>query len=88
LSDREQVGNVIGLKLLPRLIDISDWCAGFFGALTWFWSASGPGSNVASTMFEIEARRRSHLPLRGSWRLVDQRTAVDKPDHRHFEIRS
>jgi hypothetical protein len=25
---------VIGLRLLPRLIDISDWCAGFFGELT------------------------------------------------------
>jgi hypothetical protein len=34
LYDRNQAGKVIGLRLLPRLIDISDWCAGFFGALT------------------------------------------------------
>jgi hypothetical protein len=34
IYDREQAGKVTGLRLLPRLIDISDWCAGFFGALT------------------------------------------------------
>jgi hypothetical protein len=33
IYDRKQAGKVIGLRLLPRLIDISDWCAGFFGAL-------------------------------------------------------
>jgi hypothetical protein len=30
----DQEGNVAGLRVLGRLIDISDWCAGFFGALT------------------------------------------------------
>jgi hypothetical protein len=57
-----QEGHAAGLRVLPTLIVITDWCAGFFGALTLVLEHERTRQQPPSTIFETEAERQTHLP--------------------------